>query len=173
MNKKVISWILVFCWMSFIFFLSSMNADNSTKTSKGFIYSTIGNIIRFSNEIGLSNVQNIDEVVDKLDWPVRKTAHIFEYFVMAILLCYAVKNSGVRPSIKMVIVAVAICCLYACTDEWHQEFVSGRSGRLKDVSIDLGGSIMGSILFLWIWEIRHRDINVLKRNEKKIEKEFK
>lgn len=33
--------------------------------------------------------------------------------------------------------------LYACTDEFHQLFVEGRSGELRDVCIDAAGVILG------------------------------
>ncbi|UYJ41604.1 MAG: VanZ family protein [Lachnospiraceae bacterium] len=33
-----------------------------------------------------------------------------------------------------------IAVLYACTDEYHQLFVPGRSGQLRDVMIDAVGA---------------------------------
>ena len=37
--------------------------------------------------------------------------------------------------------------LYACTDEFHQLFVPGRSGNFRDVIIDTSGGVLSAILF--------------------------
>ena len=36
--------------------------------------------------------------------------------------------------------------LYAVLDEWHQTFVSGRSGQLRDICIDSAGALTGVFL---------------------------
>lgn len=40
--------------------------------------------------------------------------------------------------------------LYACSDEYHQTFVSGRSGELKDVMIDTTGVLIGAVIIAFI-----------------------
>jgi VanZ family protein len=37
--------------------------------------------------------------------------------------------------------------LYAASDEFHQLFVPGRSGEVKDVLIDSAGAVTGALLF--------------------------
>ena len=37
--------------------------------------------------------------------------------------------------------------LYSCSDEWHQTFISGRSGQFRDVCLDSLG-IAGGILLM-------------------------
>ena len=36
--------------------------------------------------------------------------------------------------------------LYAVLDEWHQTFVAGRSGQLRDICIDSAGALSGVFL---------------------------
>ena len=43
-------------------------------------------------------------------------------------------------------IALVIVFLYACTDEFHQLFIPGRSGEFRDVMVDTCGGIIGLIL---------------------------
>jgi len=36
--------------------------------------------------------------------------------------------------------------LYACSDEFHQLFVIGREGSIKDVILDTSGGMMGMLI---------------------------
>ncbi len=63
-----------------------------------------------------------------------KTLHLLEYAFLAILLYHALYRK------KSTII---IAYLYALSDEIHQTFVVGRSGRFKDTFIDLLGIIIG------------------------------
>lgn len=66
-----------------------------------------------------------------------KTLHILEYATLAILLFFAIlKNKQ----------TIIFAYLYAFSDEVHQTFVSGRSGRLKDTLFDLVGIIIGLLI---------------------------
>ena len=44
-----------------------------------------------------------------------------------------------------------ICFLYACTDEFHQLFIAGRSAEIKDVLIDSFGSLTSILLCNFIY----------------------
>ena len=51
--------------------------------------------------------------------------------------------------LKAAAIAELITALYACSDEFHQKFVSGRSPQIGDVVIDsLGGLIMMGVVIL-------------------------
>ena len=47
---------------------------------------------------------------------------------------------------KAYIYSLVIVFGYACSDEFHQLFVEGRSGQFKDVLIDTSGGVFGGIL---------------------------
>ena len=47
---------------------------------------------------------------------------------------------------KCYIWAGMLAALYAATDEFHQLFIEGRSGELKDVAIDSTGALLGLLL---------------------------
>ena len=49
------------------------------------------------------------------------------------------------------------CTLYAATDEIHQLFVAGRTGKWQDVLLDSSGALAGLLLAMFmLWLIRRR-----------------
>ncbi|KKQ31250.1 MAG: VanZ family protein [Candidatus Shapirobacteria bacterium GW2011_GWE1_38_10] len=74
-----------------------------------------------------------------------KTLHILEFALLAILIFYALlKNKS----------TIIIAYLYALSDEIHQTFVLGRSGRLKDTLFDLLGIFIGLLILRQLKKIR-------------------
>lgn len=84
---------------------------------------------------------------ENVDFFVRKCAHAAEYAVLAVFV-RTVLRSRKEPSDekKAALSGLAFAFLYACTDEFHQLFVEGRSGRFSDVMIDTGGAAAGLLL---------------------------
>jgi len=75
---------------------------------------------------------------------VRKAAHFSVYALLLALWWRAlVTKVSERRALAL---ALAITLLYATTDEVHQTFVNGRSGRPLDVGIDLAGALGASFL---------------------------
>ena len=74
-----------------------------------------------------------------------KTLHLLEYAFLAILLFYAFSQKKYT---------IIIAYLYALSDEIHQTFVAGRSGRLRDTIIDLIGIILGLIILKQLRKIK-------------------
>ncbi len=69
----------------------------------------------------------------------RKLAHFCGYALLAALWWRALRTKLTkRPALAL---SLAICVLYAVTDELHQTLVSGRSGTPLDVGIDAVGAL--------------------------------
>lgn len=153
MNKKlIISWILVILWAGLIFFMSSMDTNESNGKSKTIINDVVEKSVETTNGLGITDKHpsenKMNQVIEKLNYPLRKAAHASEYFIFTILILIALKNSGVKGR-KVFIIALIICFIYACTDEYHQTFVNGRTGQFSDTLIDTIGEIIGcSIIVL-------------------------
>ena len=81
------------------------------------------------------------------------------YCILAILLFMSVYENDIK---KTVIISFLGTFLYACSDEFHQLFIYGRSGEFRDVMIDSTGGIIGLLLIIFI--VKYKQIN------KKIEK---
>lgn len=73
-------------------------------------------------------------------WVIRKMAHMTLYAILA----FCAACSQIKPSFKKVLL---FCACYACTDEFHQLFIPGRSGEIRDVCIDCLGACIGFLLF--------------------------
>lgn len=134
--------IITLVVMVFIFVHSAMSGDVSSSES------------RFFAEI-LSSITGISFQV--AHFIVRKAAHFTEFAVLGICLTVnfndyksqseiiksdttPVKNVLIRhPRLASWIAGT----LYACTDEFHQLFVEGRSCEFRDVCIDSAGVVLG------------------------------
>ena len=144
----IIAYILLIIWMSLIFWFSNQKAAASDNLSGGpiktaitFIYNVIGKEI---------NETEINELVDNLNGPVRKIGHITEYFILGLLVINVVSRYPLNKR-KTIVISSLIAVLYACSDEFHQVFIDGRSGEILDVLIDSIGITIGIYLFCHIY----------------------
>lgn len=76
------------------------------------------------------------------DFLFKKSAHMFVYFVLFFLFFRALRIHYIaRP--RAALLAVALTLAYAATDEFHQTFVPGRTGTIKDLGFDALGILVG------------------------------
>ena len=144
--RKKICIALAIIWMGVIFYMSNQPASISSIHSGNTIniiskLPIIGNIMDYLTSI------NIGEFI------VRKCAHMTEYAILTFLL-YKTFVHKQNPLIKSFLFTV----LYACSDEFHQLFIPGRAGQIRDVCIDSTGALIMILIIYFI----------LKRKEKKI-----
>ncbi len=109
-----------------------------------------------------------------LDLLIKKTGHVIEYALLGLLAARAWHGtleltSGAQTAaphradapdnpgwLKPAILAVALGCLYAISDEVHQLFVPTRSGQIRDVILDAAAVTLG-VSLLWLWrQLRSR-----------------
>ena len=141
--KKIIFLILVILWMGVIFYFSSMNASKSDNQSNGFIHRTVIKVVKvFKSDLTVEDEELITKYVV---YPIRKYAHVFEYFVLYILVFLFINCYDLDLKRK-IIYSMIVCILYACSDEFHQVFVPGRDGKFKDVFVDAFGSSIGLLI---------------------------
>ena len=142
MLKKLILWALVILWAAAIFSFSAQPATQSDKTSEGFTKK----IVRILDVADNLTEQEIEAIADNLNHAVRKSAHFCAYALLSVLI-YLLLNEYEFKNIHAVILAVSLSGLYACTDEFHQTFVEGRAGQIRDVGIDTLGAFFGVSVF--------------------------
>jgi VanZ family protein len=135
MSKKF-KWILVLIWMIIIFIFSNQPAVVSDEKSK-FVISVF-------QILGL----NLSSILgDLANFIVRKVAHFTEYLILYVFLFNALsENFDFKRSLFL---ALIVTFLYSCTDEFHQLFIPGRTGRVRDIIIDtFGGSAGMGMLYI-------------------------
>lgn len=140
---KPLSFIPAIVMMYVIF---SFSAQDGT-TSGNLSYQVSEIIIETANEafeLGWSDSQE-EYYIQRIHHPVRKLAHMTEYFLLAVSVSFPLYVYGVR-GIWLPLLAGTICVGFACLDEYHQSFVAGRGPSKKDVAIDSIGVAVGVIL---------------------------
>lgn len=152
---KVVKICFLVLWMALIFSFSNQKDIDSSKISDGFIDRTVVKIYKAFNENITKEKES--EIIEKYTYPIRKLAHYTLYFVLGILSFLVVKDYSINK--KLIIYSLLICFLYACSDEFHQLFVIGRSASIKDVIIDTFGSFCSiSIFYIFNKKISKRSI---------------
>ena len=87
----------------------------------------------------LSSVPNLRFLQSHWDFIVRKTGHLGVYAILARLFARALTGSTFWSWKKIFLWSLILTIGYACTDEFHQSFVPGRSATIHDVLIDSTG----------------------------------
>ncbi|MDF2586608.1 MAG: hypothetical protein K0S41_449 [Anaerocolumna sp.] len=148
MKLKYISWLPAVIIMCIIFIFSSKTATVSGESSMQ-IANALVSAYEYTTDKSLDEFEKQD-VLPKLDHIVRKIAHGMEYALLAASIVFHLWVVGFAPK-KIFLVSVAISGMYAATDEFHQLFIEGRSGRITDVCIDTFGALVGAILAIGIF----------------------
>ena len=150
MIKKFVLWTLVILWAATIFSFSAQPATQSNKSSTGFTKK----IVRILEVTDSLSEQEINKIAGNLNHFVRKGAHFCAYALLSVLVYILLKEYGFR-TIHATIFAVSLSGLYACTDEFHQTFIEGRAGQIRDVGIDTLGAFFGvSVFYLCSYVIK-------------------
>jgi VanZ family protein len=133
MKPFLLRWLPLLLWMAVIF-TASADANSVAHTS-----TLLEPLLRWlMPDISTGAVESVR-------WFIRKGAHVTEYAVLAWLWWRALRGGrAAQPwSWRTAGLALLFSAFYAATDEFHQLFVSGRSGTVWDVLIDTAGAALG------------------------------
>ena len=87
----------------------------------------------------------------KIQFLIRKAAHLTEYAVLAMLLLRAVRSGTRAAFARQAALVLVLTALYAATDEFHQTFTPSRTASVRDVLIDCTGAAAGLAIY---WAMR-------------------
>lgn len=150
--RKVLSTALVIIWMLTIFYFSHQQGTGSSSTSKN-VSMIIVNILDIKNEM---TEEQKEEIVETIEPVIRKLAHYTLYMLGGILIINSVNayiKEDIKEDIKTIRYSSLIGVIYAVSDELHQLFVNGRSGKIIDVVIDSIGIFTGIAMYLLMKKI--------------------
>ena len=139
---------IAFLFALMSFFMTGYIFSNSMKDSAAS-HAQSGTVVEFVEPIlkPIFGEQDEEETARKMSIIVRKAAHFAEFtllgfcvggFAAAITAIYQKRFSGL---------SLGMCFAVASCDEWIQSFV-GRTSSIKDVALDLCGSIFGIMVML-------------------------
>ena len=155
---KKILWILVIGWIAVIFYQGTREIEVSMNKSNQILET----IINVTEQVGGSasappiELHNTKDKVEsrtsflsefpyeQLSYMIRKSAHFFEYAVLAILIG-SLLHSYRYTWMNRIIYALFMVLLCAILDEYFQSFVDGRNSSVKDILIDFSGAIVGCL----------------------------
>ncbi|MCI8496018.1 MAG: VanZ family protein [Lachnospiraceae bacterium] len=153
--RKRMTGVVLIVWMVVIFAFSAQPAVQSAQTSRSTAYQ----IAEWQNNL-LGRDKTKQELLgqaESMQLVVRKGAHMGEFAVLAILFflhlsCYPISRK------HRALLAWGLTAAYAASDELHQLFVPGRSGRFTDVCIDSLGGMAGIVFCLCVlWFCRKHE----------------
>ena len=151
MRKKIFL-VLTICWMAVIFTFSAREATVSSQDSAS-VGILVGKI--FVPHFKEWTQEKQTAFAEKIDHPVRKTAHATEYAVLGFLIagsyCDRKKRRGISIGIPWLIGTA-----YAVSDEFHQWFVPGRSCQVTDMMIDSSGVFVGVLAGQLLWNFKNK-----------------
>ena len=148
--KKILIWIPAIIMAMLIFGFSKQDGEEST----GLSYKAADIILTVCDKAGIVdyNDNNRDSMIESVQFPIRKAAHMTEYAVLSVLIMLALIVDGIK-GIRLPVISSIIATVFAATDEFHQRFVPGRYGCLRDVLIDAAGSIIGLMIAYVIYKL--------------------
>ncbi len=158
---RIVSATLLIGWMGLIFYLSHQNATESADLSGGLIECAVK--LFFPN----ATSSFITQIITAVEFLVRKLAHFCIYGVLGILSFLTLVTYKTMPFVLRCFLSFLICGIYSLSDEYHQTFIAGRSGELRDVLIDCGGALTGIIFSALIYGLA---ILIKKKREPKMKK---
>lgn len=141
MKKKIIYILLLILLMIIIFLFSAQPGEES--------YQVSNSVLRY--------IAHLPVIGPFAQVYIRKMAHVTLYFFlglgMNLVIYIIIKDRILTRHIVLnrifgILLALFLCFLYACSDELHQIFVLGRTGKFSDVMVDMYGVLPGTILFL-------------------------
>ncbi len=140
---KPLSFVPAILVMYLIFSFSSQDGVSSARLS----LAVSRKVVTVADEVLEKDwdAQQIAHYTERIHYYVRKTAHVTEYFVLAVTVAFPLYVYGVR-GLWLVFSAGIFCVSFAGLDEYHQSFVAGRGPSVRDVAIDSIGVLPGIIL---------------------------
>ncbi len=96
-----------------------------------------------SSRPNFSPGRELDTWAGAIELISRKIAHLAEYAVLMALVLVSVRKTWPGFSRWHFLSSFLLVIIYAMTDEWHQTFVFGRTGTVRDVFIDSLGALIG------------------------------
>ncbi len=152
--KKILIWIPAIVMAMVIFGFSKQDGEESS----GLSYKAADMILTVCDKAGMVdyNDNNRDSMIEAVQFPIRKAAHMTEYAVLSVLVMLALIVDGIK-GIRLPVIAAIIAVAFAATDELHQRYVPGRYGCVRDVLIDAAGSIIGLAIAYVLYKNMHKN----------------
>ncbi len=151
----VLSLLLTFAWLGFIF-SNSLKSGGESGEQSSKVHQIVNQV---AGSLGAKEAISEDTV--------RSGAHFTEFAILGFLCCLSIgalwRLCGVSQLPKLMGVAclsLPLCAIFAAVDEFLQTFSEGRSAQFSDGLLDTAGSLAGITSFIgivgFVWWLRRR-----------------
>ena len=134
--KKLFYWILVVLWICLVVYLSTQNADDSSKVSEWFTAHIVSFLDYFGVTLPTGTIHSF----------LREAAHFIVHMILAFLMYTACAVSYPEEQKGNLLVTILFCFILAMIDETIQCKAPGRSVEFIDYLLNLVGVQSGAIL---------------------------
>lgn len=141
-RKRYLLFVLTIGWMLLIFCFSAQNGIESSRNSDGLSAWIVRHVLGMGPAEAGSELW--EHCLYVASYCVRKLAHMTEYAVLSVLLSLLLRTYK-HPLWRHCLIGFFGAVVYAAFDEFHQLFVSGRSGQILDVGIDSIGAFAAAL----------------------------
>lgn len=161
MKRILLYWMLPLGWAAVIFYTSSMpSSDQDIKPALSFlaIAETFEPVLRLIEFQYYGEIRSVEAngLLPFTEFLIRKLAHFGVYFVLVILMFFALQKTTSLKLIFSLAFAWMLTVHFAIVDELNQSFTPERTPYYFDVAIDSVGALAGLLLcglFVW-WKER-------------------
>lgn len=159
-RKRNLYILLSVLWFIVILIFSAQPASISAGLSRGI---TKG-VVVFLEKIKIlpADVHLNNEFMMSFHTLMRKLAHMFEYFILAMLINTSLLLSDKKPK-EVFLYTLVFVGVAASIDELFQTTIDGRAGLISDVFIDLTGGLIG-IITLYIVRTLKNPVKKMNNN---------
>lgn len=140
---RVITALALILWMAFIFMLSHQTAAQSGAVSGGFTEKLFSVFYPYFKS--MTDMQK-QEIINGASFLIRKAAHFSIYALLGVFSFLTFYSYSKIKKTARLVISFFICFIFAMSDEWHQTFIVGRSGEIRDVLIDSSGALIAIII---------------------------
>lgn len=149
---RIIFSVLILGILTIIFIFSNQNGSESKSVSEKFMKSII-DIYPKTSKLSDKEKENL---VLKSQPFIRKTAHFTIYMLTGFLIMCFLSTYNLNVN-KRIIITIFLGVIYAIFDELHQGIVGGgRTPRVFDVFIDSLGVLTGSVVSLFVINLKSK-----------------
>ena len=139
---------ILIVWLIVIFMFSNQGGETSTITSNNVSKNILSVYEKISSK--MYSKEEKEKIIESSITVVRKTAHVFEYFILGLLLINALKDYR-KFDYRLLIYSIILCFICAFFDEFHQLFIPNRTGRVVDTFIDSIGFISSTVIYYFLY----------------------
>jgi len=140
-RKTILKVLLCIICLGIIFYNGTRPGEISQRSSRGFIKA----VSEFMN-IPIATLDKANIKFNDVNFYVRKDAHFFQYLILSVLMCSAVKQLKLYKWSELFLL-LFLLLLFPVADEFIQKFIPGRTSNILDVAIDFSGGILGMLIF--------------------------